>query len=276
MIPIKRARRQSSARLASPAPRRSRCNEGFRHGLLALTIALLAPVALLAQDEDTGGTITLEGEVLDLVTGVPVVAAIFVIPALGRSAVSDEMGYFRMEDIPAGFYPVQVIRLGYVKLDAEVPINGQEVLALYLTPGPISLEGIEVEVIGREDLDARASGTSSRALIGPLEMEDLRERYFSLNQVLTTRSLPRARYEAPRIPGETGCLMVRTLGFGGGSCAAVVVDGVLLGPGQAGWVYQMSTHDIFAMRFLYGPGAALRYGHRGGDGVLIIETRMGR
>ena len=130
-----------------------------------------------------------------------------------------------LEQSAASAYPVQVIRLGSAKLDAEVPINGQEVLALYLAPGPISLEGIEVEVIGREDLDSRASGTSSRALIGPLEMEDLRERYFSLNQVLTTRSLPRARYEAPRIPGETGCLMVRTLGFGGSSCAAVVVDG---------------------------------------------------
>ena len=243
---------------------------------LGLTSALFAPAALPAQDEETSLTITLEGEVIDVATGVPVVAAIVAIPVLGRSAVSDEMGYFRMEEVPAGFYPVQVIRLGYAKLDAEVPINGQEVLALYLTPGPISLEGIEVEVIGREDLDMRALGTSSRALISPLEMEDLRERYFSLDQVLTSRTLPRARYQGPRIPGETGCLMVRTLGFGGQSCAAVVVDGVLLGPGQAGWVYQMSTHDIFAMRFLYGPGAALRYGHRGGDGVLLIETRMGR
>ena len=59
-------------------------------------------------------------------------------------------------------------------------------------------------------------------------------------------------------------------------CAAVVVDGVLLGSEWLGWVYEMSTRDIFAVRFVQGPAAALRYGHRGGDGVLFIETRVGR
>ena len=56
----------------------------------------------------------------------------------------------------------------------------------------------------------------------------------------------------------------------------MVVDGVLMGPGASDWVYRMSTHDIFSVRFLYGPAAALRYGHRGSDGVLYIETRAGR
>ena len=93
-----------------------------------------------------------------------------------------------------------------ITVEAEVPINGQEVLALHLTPGPVSLEGIEVVVIRREDLEARALGTSSHALIGPAEMEDLRQRYFNLGEILRTRSLPRARYHPPKIPGETGCL----------------------------------------------------------------------
>ena len=243
---------------------------------LILAVSLLPSGPLAGQDQEAAPMITLEGEVLDLATGVPVLAAIVAIPALGRSAISDEMGYFRLEDIPAGFYPVQVVRLGYAKLEAEVPVNGKEVLAFHLTPGPISLEGIEVTVTGREDLEVRAAGTSSRAVIGPLEMEDLRERYYNLDQVLTTRNLPRARYRPPRVPGDTGCLVVSSLALSGRNCAAVVVDGVLLGPESAGWVYQLSTQDIFAMRFLYGPAAALRYGTRGGEGVLFIETRLGR
>lgn len=246
------------------------------HALLLAAAAIASPGALVGQDADDGGGITLEGEVLDNVNGVPVAVAIVAIPALNRSTVTDELGYFRFEDIPAGYYPVRVIRLGYETLDEDVPISGQEVLALYLTPGPVSIEGIEVEVIGREDIANRAMGISTRGTIGPLEMDDLRERYFSLDQVLTSRYMPRARFRIGRQPGDPGCLMVTNLSLQGRSCAAVVVDGVLMGPSARDWVYRMSTHDIFSVRFLYGPAAALRYGHRGSDGVLFIETRVGR
>lgn len=244
---------------------------------LALGFALLAAGPTLAQQEDElEVTVTLEGEVLDVATGLPVNAAIVAVPGLGRSAVSDDLGYFRLQDVPAGIHGVQVLRLGYETLSAEIPVDGEEVLALYLTPGPVSLEGIEVEVTVRDDVDWRAAGTSMRGLIGPVEMEDLRERYFDLGQVLRSRNLPRARFEPGRVPGETGCLMVTALALSGRRCAAVVVDGVLLGPEWSGWVYEMSTQDIFAVRFVQGPAAALRYGHRGGDGVLFIETRVGR
>ena len=264
---------------------------------LVLTTVLVAPVALLAQDEDAGGTITLEGEVLDLANGVPVKAAIVAIPALGRSDVSDDLGYFRIEDIPTGFYAVRVIRLGYARLDAEVPINGQEVLALYLTPGPLALRGIEVKVIRRDDLDWKTIGTSSRALITPGEMADLRKRYFSLGQVLRTRNLPRARYHPPLRPGEMGCVKLVNRSFSSAreikmadappevqfvlakerqpDCAAVVLDGVFLGESK-GWAYDMNTQDIYSVRFLYGPEALLRYGHRGAQGVLLIDTHPGR
>ena len=246
-------------------------------GALVVTVSLLLlPAVVLAQDEEAGPVVTLEGEVLDVATGLPVRAAIVAVPGVGRSAVSDELGYFQLEEIPAGVHGLQVLRLGYETLNAEVPVDGGEVLALYLTPGPISLEGIEVEVTDREDVAWRAAGTSMRGLIGPVEMEDLRERYFNLGDVLRTRNLPRARFEPGRVPGDTGCLMVTSLALGGRSCAAVVVDGVLLGAEWSGWVYEMSTQDIFAVRFVQGPAAALRYGHRGGDGVLFIETRVGR
>ena len=232
--------------------------------------------SLAAQDAESPAAVTLEGEVLDNANGLPVAVAIVAIPALNRSAVTDELGYFRIADIPAGYYPIRVMRLGYETLEAEVPINGREVLALHLTPGPVPIEGIDVEVIGREDIANRAMGISSRGIIGPVEMDELRQRYFSLDQVLSSRYMPRARFRHGREPGDPGCLMVTNLSLRGRNCAAIVVDGVLMGPSARDWVYRMSTHDIFSVRFLYGPAAALRYGHRGSDGVLFIETRAGR
>lgn len=256
----------------------------------ALVWALLGPAALGAQDAPSPGLVTVEGEVVDVSSNLPVEGAIVGLPGLGLNAVTDEMGYYRIDDVPAGAYALRVLRLGYEKFEAHVPISGAEVLALYLTPGPIPLEGIEVTVVGLEDLEWRSAGTSARAFIGPGELEELRDTYQSLNHVLRVRKLPRARYIPPVQPGgrpalttpgepappndTNGCLRLTGLALGTTRrpCAMVVLDGVPIDPVHAGWVYQTSTHDVYSIRFLYGPEATTRYGHRGAGGVLEIVT----
>ena len=90
------------------------------------TCAALFPGAAVGQDPPDTIGVTVEGEVLDVTNNIPVAAAIVAIPALNRSTVTDELGYFQLEGVPAGFYPIQVHRLGYATLEAEVPLNGQE------------------------------------------------------------------------------------------------------------------------------------------------------
>ena len=262
---------------------------------LVFSVTGLAPVAVTAQD-GAAPAFTIEGEVLDAATGVPVEAAIVTVIGLSASDVSNELGYFHLEEIPAGSYAIRVLRLGYQTLEEGVSIEGEEVLTIHLTPGPVPLRGIEVEVITRGDYDLRSVGIASHGLIAPAEMEDLRQRYMSLHQVLRTRRLPRARYHPPMIPGQTGCLRLTAgslssagvIGAWGApqsarlamrsnqrGCAAVVLDGVWLGESR-GWAYDMHTQDIESVRFLHGAEATLQYGHRGAYGVLLIETRRGR
>ena len=193
------------------------------------------------------------------------------LPGLALTAVTDSLGYYRLDEVPTGTHAVRAIRLGYEEFQAYVPVNGAEVLALYMTPSPIPLEGIEVTVVGLEDLDWRAVGTSRQAFVGPGEIEDLRDTYLSLDHVLKVRKLPRARYYPPLQPGGDGCLRLVT-NLGSRSCAMIVVDGVPIDPVSAGWIYQTSSHDIYSIRFLYGGEAILRFGHRGANGVLLIET----
>ena len=251
---------------------------------LGLVGALAAPLALpgaLAAQEEEVATVTVEGEVLDLVTRIPVAVAIIGVPGIERSAISDEWGYFRLEGIPVGTYAVQVMRIGYETLVAEVPLNGAELLTVYLTPGPVSLDGIEIKVIDEDDLEWRASSAIGQSVIGPVEMEQLRERYVSLGHVLSVRRLPGSTYVPPSRPGAKGCLRLTQeslsiLTTQTNPCAAVVVDGVLLTNEGAGWIYDMNPEAIFAMRFLRGPAATLQYGTVGGNGVLVIETRVGR
>lgn len=244
--------------------------------VVVLCLCFLRGSHVAAQDAVGGGPtfVPFEGEVVDAQTGVPVAAAIVVVTDLNLTTVTDDFGYFTFEEFPAGTRQLRVMRLGYTSLEVTASIADGEVLVIGLEPEPMSLEGIEVKVITPEELEWRAAGTVM-GVIGPVEMEEMRVRTTSLQQVLTTRPLPRVRYIEPRGPMGVGCLRLTT-SLAGGGCAAMVVDGILLGPESAEWVYRMSPEEIFAVRFLHGSEAGVRYGYAGSNGVLIIETRRGR
>ena len=241
---------------------------------LTLVVALLGPAETRAQDADL---VTLEGEVVDVSNNLPIEGAIVSLPGVGLTTATDSLGYYRLDEVPVATHAIRVFRLGYGEFQADVPVNGLEVLALHLTPGPIPLEGIEVEVVGLSELDWRPVGTSRRAFIGPGEMEDLRDMYQSLDRILRVRRLPQVRYIPPAQPGGTvsadsnGCLRLVTQS-GANSCAMVVMDGIPIDEKSAGWMYQTSSHDIYSVRFLGGVEGFHRYGDRGSRGVLLIET----
>ncbi len=241
--------------------------------VLTLVGTLLGPPELGAQDAAVGDLVTLEGEVVDASNNLPVEGAIVSLPGLGLTTATDSLGYYRLDRVPVDTHAIRVFRLGYDEFEADVPVNGAEVFALYLTPGPIPLEGIEVEVVGLAELDWRPVGISRQAFIGPGEIEDLRDTYHSLDHILQVRRLPQVRYIPPKAddPTSTGCLRLVTQS-GRRVCAMVVMDGTPIDPVSAGWMYQTSSHDIYSIRFLGGVEGFHRYGDRGTNGVLEITT----
>lgn len=245
---------------------------------LTLLGPLLVAGGLGAQEVRGADLVTLEGEVVDASNNLPIEGAIVSLPGLGLTTASDSLGYYRLDEVPIATHAIRVFRLGYEEFGADVPVNRREVLALYLTPGPISLQGIEVEVVGLPELDWRPVGTSRRAFIGPGEIEDLRDTYQSLDHILRVRRLPQVRYIPPVQPGgipgddtSNGCLRLVTQS-GRNVCALVVMDGLPMDKKVAGWMYQTSAHDIYSIRFLGGVEGFHRYGDRGSHGVLLIET----
>jgi len=272
---------------------------GRRVALAGAGLATLAAAdgALAAQDpgqaEEAGaaaaGRVVVEGEVLDAATGVPVAGAIVIVPGLGAYTFSDELGYFRFDSVPPGVYWVRTVRIGYETLEAEAPLLPDEMLVVHLRQGAIPLEGIEVTVVGPDELAWRTAGAQV-GLIGPIEMAELSKRYLTLDQVFNGRRLSGARYIFSRALGQPGCLRSsrgldrlrparppsRGAMPGSSDCAAVVVDGVLLNAESADWVYELDPSDVFAVRFLHGTDAGARYGHTGGTGVLVVETKARR
>lgn len=239
-----------------------------------LLLTALATAPALAQESSGPTFVDLEGEVLDVGSQVPVAAAIVVLPTMDLTTVSDDFGYFIFSGVPAGTYPLRVMRLGYIDFEGEISVTGTEVHVVRLNPQPVDLGEIEVDVIRPEELEWRAAGTVL-GVIGPVEMEEMRLRTQSLDQILTIRPLSRTRYVQPRGPNGLGCLRVTSALYSDG-CAAMVVDGVLLTRESADWVFRMSPEEIFAIRFVHGADAGVRYGYAGANGVLIIETRRGR
>ena len=245
---------------------------------LTLVGALASPAGIASQEVVDADLVTLEGEVVDVSNNLPIEGAIVSLPSLGLTTATDSMGYYRLDEVSVATHVIRVYRLGYDEFEADVPVNSGEVLALYLTPGPISLKGIEVEVVGLSELDWRPVGTSRRAFIGPGEIEDLRDMYQSLDHILRVRRLPQVRYIPPVQPGgrpgdptSNGCLKLVTQ-LGRDVCALVVLDGVPIDPVSAGWMYQTGSYDIYSVRFLGGVEGFHRYGDRGSYGVLLITT----
>lgn len=249
-------------------------------GAVVLGSALSPGSVLAAQESGAADTLpvadtvlhVVEGTALDQATRDPLAAVVVVLPGLGRTTFTDEFGRFRIEGVPAGRHPLTMARLGYETFDGSFVVDGDESLAVLMIPGAIPLDGIEVKVRSREDLEWRASGTRL-SVIGPVEMEELSERYFSLGDLLASRVMSGARY-VRGTGGRPGCM--RSLRGVRTRCSAVVLDGVLLSAGAEDWAYDMNASSIFAVRFVRGPEAGFRYGTAGGAGVLIVETRSGQ
>lgn len=95
-------------------------------------LALLAPCGLFA--------LPVGGVVLDGETHAPVENAIVRIEELGRGALADTSGLFRLDDIPAGDYLLRVSRIGYRGLTRRVSVREGRATNLYLHLFPIPFQ----------------------------------------------------------------------------------------------------------------------------------------
>ncbi len=93
-----------------------------------------SPTSNPAGSQVTGGSGTLNGEVLHLLTGQPLGGA--TITVAGRSVVSDERGEFRLEGVPAGYLTVQAFMQGYRGTSQRVDLQSGGVAYLEFSLRP--------------------------------------------------------------------------------------------------------------------------------------------
>lgn len=108
--------------------------------MLAASLALTGPSRAAGQEQ----TFTLAGQVVDAVTGRPLIASVVKFPQLARYAFADVDGRFAFEDFPEGSWEVIVEQLGYHTSESTVALSGGAGLHVSLRPDPIALEGLTV------------------------------------------------------------------------------------------------------------------------------------
>ncbi len=243
--------------------------------------------------------VRVEGEAVDGLTGLPVRGVIVQFPDLGLATLTDSLGYFQFDAVPLGTQILATYHMSYEDLAGEAPVTPGEVFVLKLTPRPIELSGVEVEVEAREETEARTMGRAAD-YISREEVEELAGRTNKVLEVIRAKSPPRLQIrQEGGVGGLKFCIQstrqrpsvqeLRDLGTG---CkpALLVLDGVVVYSPPRDGVYaglegpslpsdvafmllNQDPNEIESIRILTSTDAFFRYGEDGRLGAVEIKTK---
>lgn len=261
---------------------------GIAYRIWVGLMSLLALVAVLAPPTSADAQ-TIQGRVLDQENEQPVGGAIVILVEREGDervrALADSVGRFIVTPPEAGEYYVVAERFGYFETRSPLialSTEGTAALDLLLVPEPIGLEGIEVSVEERAELELEQLGLTPRRLgnrwIGrdridaipvKLDMGAVLERTAQANirvirpENLTLGSDPLGLCVALQ--------QARTAG-GMGTCALIVLDGV---PISGVGAMDIDPEAIESIAILEPIEASTFYGTAGGSGAVLVWTRRG-
>lgn len=153
--------------------------------------------------------VEVRGLVLDAVTGEAIPAAAVQTVAPRRVTLTSAAGAFLLVNLPPGFVELTVQALGYAELRLTVdPANTAQPLRLLLSPAPISLEGVDVEVSDEVTLSGRVSDAVDRH---PLVGASIRVVARSRSSGVLSRE--GGGFELGRLRGGAVLVEVRHLGY---------------------------------------------------------------
>lgn len=262
-------------------------------------VAMPAAILLAVAAGAAKAQVRVEGEVIDKESGRPIQGVIVQFPELGIAALSDEAGYFLFDAVPRGEQIIETYHFAYDKLQAQTPIIAGEILALNLTPRPISLSGVAVDVRPQEEIEALTMGRLAD-FIGPEAVAEQAERTNQLLEVMRAKAPPRLQIRQQGNGNQMSfCIQstrrtpsIQELKDLGPGCrpALLVMDGVVIyaPPSTSDFVadvapslpndvssmlLRQNPHEIESIRVLTPRDAFFRYGDAGRLGAVEIVTK---
>ena len=222
----------------------------------------------------------------------PIAGADILLEGTRYRTMSDSLGKFSLNGIPAGRYLIMVQHPSYLTVRDSIEISGNapgELLVL-LVPDPIVMDPIEVLVLTDAERRQRAAGSSHYVALG---REDL-SRHEQQGAVWVTdlfrRDLRLARWIRHDLTGSgvlSGglCLQyprpgIRTIAgetdgvTSGCRFPATYLDGAYI-PASPGLLDEFPMSETYSVELMPPSEAMYRYGGQGANGALVITTLMG-
>lgn len=254
--------------------------------LLIPALLALAPAAALAQ---ASGTIT--GQVTDQATQQPLTGVQVFVAGTQRGGLTGEQGRFSITGVPAGQHIVRATRTGYGEATRTVTVGaGQTVTVnLALSQTAVALQGLVVTALGIERQSRELA--YSAATVGGETLTRAPETNF-VNALAGRAAGVDVVSQSGNVGGSTRIIIRGINSLSGNNQPLFVVDGVpisnenlVLGDGNArinGAIdvgnrgSDINAEDIASLTVLKGAAAAVLYGQRAKNGVIVITTKRGR
>jgi len=239
-----------------------------------LTTAILGGLMWAAQAGAQTPTGTITGRVVDETTQDPVSGAF--VNVADKVGLTNDVGRYSIT-ISAGTHTVNVVRFGYADASQTITVvaNQTTTVDFVLAPQALALTGLVVTGYG----ERRASDITG--VVKKVETEEFNTgRMVSAEQLIQTK-VAGVQVSDNNEPGGGRSLRIRgATSVNASSEPLIVVDGVPLAIGgglSAGRnpLNFLNPQDIESITVLKDASATAIYGSRGGNGVLIIETKRG-
>ncbi|WP_207421586.1 SusC/RagA family TonB-linked outer membrane protein [Desertivirga brevis] len=235
---------------------------------LVLLLLLLGSKSSLAQEQ-----VTVEGVVRDTVSGLPGVAVKVVGSAKG--ATSDPVGRFKLvaERNATLSFSFVGFKSRLINLRERKVNNGVIELNVLLSSDNTTLE--EVAITGFGGKQKKASLVSS---ITTVDVKEMKTASSNLTNALAGKVAGIISFQASGEPGlgtDNSSFFIRGLSsFGSGKVdPLILIDGIESSPTD---MARLQTDDIADFSVLKDAAAASIYGARGANGVVLINTKLGK
>lgn len=243
----------------------------MRFAILLITAFTLAlPRSGTAQDD----TSRVGGRIVDAASGESVGGVVVRITNV-QPVVSDVRGIFELPRVPAGERTLVFEHVAYGTHERTITVTTGEQTALVveMSTEAIELEPVVVETLSELERRRLTSGYGINEL-GPMEIETAARAGLDLGELLQGR-LPGVDVMGA---GTSLCVTYRAIRTDNdlGDCngISVIVDGVPVADPSSVYA-SIPLQDIDRIEVLSPAQAGVRYGMRGGQGALLVETKRG-
>ncbi|MEO0899723.1 MAG: SusC/RagA family TonB-linked outer membrane protein [Bacteroidota bacterium] len=204
----------------------------------------------------------IKGQILDEQRS-PLVGASVLVKGTTQGAITDQNGRYNVKALPT-----DTLMFSFIGYEAQlIPVGDKQEVYIQMVPSETSLD--EIVVVGYGQTQNRKVSTNAISTIGSGRIDEIP---VSRPEQLLQGNVPGVVVsQNSGSPGTPLTIRLRGVGTAGGAQPLILLDGV-----QVPDLNFLNSNDIANISLLKDAAAAAIYGARGGNGVVLVQTKKGK